>query len=223
MKSTNPSSESAAGRRPYEMAARADAVSATRQRIAEEAMRLFIAQDYDDVTLAAIATAAGVSHQTVLNHFRNKEGVVRAAAEILGDETVEARNAARPGDVAGAVAALVGEYERFGDANVRWALTADRLASLAPILDEARANHQRWLVEMFDSSLPRSAPARRSVVQQLHVATDVYSWKLLRRDLALDRADTERVLTEMVRAILAAAGADAPSRAATKSNPRRSR
>ena len=38
---------------------------------------------FEDVTLAAIASAAGVSHQTVLNHFESKEGVVLAVAEIL--------------------------------------------------------------------------------------------------------------------------------------------
>ena len=44
---------------------------------------LFLEHAFEDVTLAAIAAAAGVSHQTVLNHFSSKEGVVLAVAEEL--------------------------------------------------------------------------------------------------------------------------------------------
>ena len=76
--------------------------------------------------MAAIAAAAGVSHQTVLNHYESKEGVVLAVAELLRDETTQARNAAEPGDVAGALQALVDDYEQMGDANVRWVASSER-------------------------------------------------------------------------------------------------
>ena len=140
--------------RTYTMAARAEGVVATRERIARCAMELFLAQPFDDVTLAAIAAAAGVSHQTVLNHFESKEGVALGVVEILREETAAARNQARPGDIAGAVKALVGEYERIGDANVRWA-ASDRLGSLAVVLDEARASHQAWIAACSTTACQR--------------------------------------------------------------------
>ncbi|HXV94212.1 MAG TPA: helix-turn-helix domain-containing protein [Pseudonocardia sp.] len=184
------------------MTARADGVAETRDRIARAALRLLLERWFEDVTLADIARAAAVSHQTVLNHFGSKEGVVRAAIEMLGRETMQRRTAAVPGDVEGAVHILVGEYERFGDANARWAASADRLGGLAPLLDEALAAHQGWLEQVFGPRLPAQQPARRLVVDALHAATDVYTWKLLRRHLRLDRADTERTMVELVAGVL---------------------
>ena len=127
------------------MMRRAANMTGTRDRIIHAMLKLAFEQAYEDITLASIAREAGVSHQTVLNHLESKEGVAAAAAEVLGRETQEARDKAQPGDAAGAVTALIGEYERFGDANVRWALSAERLGSLAPLLDQARAGHQAWL------------------------------------------------------------------------------
>ena len=180
------------------MSARADGVATTRQRIVAAAKALLLAEHYEDVTLSAIAAAAGISHQTVLNHFESKEGVARAVASDLGGETNAARAAARAGDPASVVRVLVGEYERFGDANFRWAAMSDRLGNVAEVLDEARASHQQWLESMFADQLPVERRARRRMVNGLHAATDVYTWKLLRRDLQLSRAETERTMTHLV-------------------------
>lgn len=188
--------------RAYQMGARADAVAATKERITEGAARLFLERGPDDVTLAAIAEAAGVSHQTVLNHYGSKEGVVLGVVEVLSNQTKSARYATEPGDVTSAVGALVGEYERMGDANFRWAVAADRLGELASLLDEARATHQAWLEVMFDEALPTSKAARRRAVHALHAATDVYTWKLFRRDLRLSRAETEKLIADLVVGVL---------------------
>jgi AcrR family transcriptional regulator len=192
-----------AERRTYTMGARADGVASTRERIARATLRLALERAYEDITLADIAQAAGVSHQTVLNHFESKEGAATAAAEILGAETGAARDRARPGDVRGAVAVLVGEYERFGDANARWAMSSERLGKLAALLDQARAGHQDWIRRIFAERLPAGSAARRRAVAALHAATDVYTWKLLRRDLRLSRAETERIMIDLVDGILA--------------------
>ena len=72
-----------------------------------------------------------------------------AVAQLLGTETTNARYKAVPGDVGGAVGVLVGEYERFGDANARWAASAERLPTVAAILDTARESHRAWLEHCF--------------------------------------------------------------------------
>jgi AcrR family transcriptional regulator len=187
--------------RTYTMDKRAASAAATRDRIARAAMALFLEHAYEDVTLTQIAAASGVSHQTVLNHFESKEGVVLGVAEILKIETASARYAANPGDVAGAVRALVGDYERMGDANVRWAAST-RLDLLADLLDEARRGHQEWIVAMFGDRLPRTPAARRRSINALHAATDAYTWKLLRRDLRVDRVETEKTMVDLVVGIL---------------------
>ena len=48
----------------------------TRQRIQEEAMRLFLEHGYDATTVEQIAAAAGVSHMTFFRHFPTKDDVV---------------------------------------------------------------------------------------------------------------------------------------------------
>jgi AcrR family transcriptional regulator len=191
-----------AARNAYSMAVRAEGMAATRDRIVQAALTLALEQAYEDITLAAIADRAGVSHQTVLNHFASKENVAAAAAELLAHQTQSARDKAEPGDPPGAIAILVGEYERFGDANARWAIAAERLGSLAPLLDRARAGHQAWLDRIFSPFLPEAPAARRQAIHALHAATDVYSWKLLRRDLQLSRSDTERIILDLVSGVL---------------------
>jgi AcrR family transcriptional regulator len=184
------------------MGARADALVATRERIVTVAVGLFYEHAYEDVTLAGIAKAAGVSHQTVLNHFESKEGVVLAVAAKMAEETTDARYQAEAGDVGGAVHVLVGQYELHGDANVRWAMTADRLPTLAPLLDEARAFHQEWIRHMFGARVGAIGAVRKRTVNALHAATDVYTWKLLRRDLGLSRGETEKTIVRLVEGLL---------------------
>jgi AcrR family transcriptional regulator len=191
-----------ARRQRYTMVARAGAVADNRARIARAMLKFVLAQPYEEITLAAIARAAGVSHQTVLNHFASKEGVAAAAARLLAEETEKARAKARPGDLPGAIRVLVGEYERFGDANARWAMSSELLGSLAPLLDEARAGHQEWLIRIFGGMLPAVPAARRRALVALHAATDVYTWKLLRRDLRLSRRDTEAGMADLVEGVL---------------------
>ena len=102
----------------------------------------------------------------------------------------------------GAVRALVGDYERMGDANVRWA-ASERLDLLADLLDEARRTPPGVARRRCSATAcpPRPPPARRAV-HALHAATDVYTWKLLRRDLHLSRTETEKTMADLVVGVL---------------------
>ncbi len=184
--------------RTYTMSSRADAVASTKARIASAALELLMERRFDDVTLTDIAAAAGVSHQTVLNHFESKEGVAFAAADLVVASTNEARSGVAPGDTVGAIRRLVADYEQLGDANARWAMDVEHLGSLAPLIEQARHSHRAWLEAAFEPYLPAEGKARRRVVNALHAATDVYTWKLLRRDLGVSRAETERTMAHLV-------------------------
>ena len=183
------------------MRARAEAVEATRDRIARAAMARFLAQLYDDVTIAAVAADAGVSAQTVLNHFESKEGLFTAAAAIFSADLATTREEAPPRDAAGAVASLVEQFEASGDGNVRLAVLDERIPAVKAALETGRASHQELLERVFGDRLPGGAAERRRALAALHAATDVYTWKLLRRDLGLGRAATQQVMTQMVEAI----------------------
>jgi AcrR family transcriptional regulator len=193
----------------YRMRARADAVEATRERLLQAAIAAFGGRAYDDVTLAAVAREAEVSHQTLLNHFGSKEGLYMAAVERVGGRIGEIRASAIPGDVASIVGVLMDQYEQFGDGNARAAALDERSQAVAAMLAGARAYHQRWLAEMFGAYVPVSGAARRHALAALHVATDVFTWKLLRRDLGLSRRATSDTMTRLVSALLTGAPADA--------------
>jgi AcrR family transcriptional regulator len=190
------------------MRARADAVEATRRRLLHAGIEAFGARPYDDVTIAAVARDAGVSHQTLLNHFGSKEGLYMAAVEHVGTRIGELRAAAVPGDVPRIVGALMDQYEEFGDGNARAAALDERSAAVAAMLHGARGYHQQWLAEMFAAHLPARGAARREALAALHAATDVFTWKLLRRDLGLSRRATRDTMTRLVRALLAHAPPD---------------
>ncbi len=185
------------------MKARAEAAEATRRRLAAVAMDRFLAEPYDEVTLTAIAEAAGVSQQTLLNHFGSKEGLFMAGVALFTERSKEQLYAAAPGDVARAVAVLVARYEESGDANVRLAMVEDRIDAVATALAAARASHQEWLETIFADQLPASPAQRRRAVHALYAATDVFTWKLLRRELGLSAAATRNVINDMVGAIVA--------------------
>jgi AcrR family transcriptional regulator len=184
------------------MRARAEAVEATRERIARVAMQRFLAESYDDVTIASVARDAGVSHQTLLNHFESKDGLFAAAAERFSAELAASREGRATSDPESVVALLMEQFERSGDGNVRLALLHERIEAVRAGLEQGRANHQGWLAEVFEDRLPSDPAERRRTLAALHAATDVYTWKLLRRDLGHGRRATERIMTDMVRAIL---------------------
>jgi AcrR family transcriptional regulator len=190
--------------RTYTMGARADAVDATRERIARAALARFIADSYDAVTIASVAKDAGVSHQTVLNHFASKEGLFTAAAERFGADVVKLRGERTGQDAASAVALAIEQYEATGDGNVRLAMLDDRIPAVKAAMDVGRATHQAWLAEVFADELPSGAAERAHVLSQLHAATDVYTWKLLRRDRGLSPARTRSRMLTLLRAVLAA-------------------
>jgi AcrR family transcriptional regulator len=167
-------------RRGYSMELRAAATEATRERVLDAAAAAFLERWYDDVTIAEVARRAGVSGQTVINHFGGKEELATAAYERLSEQIVLRRYTPEAGDHEGAIQALADDYEITGDA-------------LSPLLQRGRAGHREWVEAMF------GAP---ELVPELVVATDVYTWKLLRRDQGLSRDETAAAILRIVEALL---------------------
>ncbi|MEV4005388.1 TetR/AcrR family transcriptional regulator [Actinomadura sp. NPDC049753] len=196
------------GRRPYRMGARAAAMEATRTRVLEAAAGLWTRRWYDDVTLQHVADEAGVSVQTIVNHFGGKDGLADAVAEAVASQAAVARRAPA-GDVAAIVAALFDDYERHGDANVLWTAQMDRVPAIAKAAAHARVQHRAWLEEVFADRLPASGPAREHALNLHYAATDLYLWKLWRRDLGLPREDAERAMRDLVASIDPRKGHDA--------------
>lgn len=179
------------------MTARAAGVGRTRERLLRAARDGFADRRYDDVTLADVAGAAGVSVQTLLNHFGSKEGLLVAAIEWSAGEVADLRGPVEPGDVDGAVDALLRHYEVLGDANWRFAADSERQTTFLPMLEAGRAEHRAWLEAVFGPRLPADG-ARDEALLALYAATDVGTWKLLRRDLGCTPEQTRAVLRRLI-------------------------
>ena len=131
----------------------------------------------------------------------------RTYVQTARAEAAEER-AAPAGDPPAAITVLVDHYEARGRGVL--ALLADEGADprIARILERGRTTHRAWVADVFgadaDALNPEvlDSPARSELLRLLVVATDVYTWKLLRLDMGLSRSATERHLLRLVDAVL---------------------
>lgn len=186
-------------KRPYRMRARAEAAAATRLGIIEACEAVFDELPYDEITLAAIAKRAGVSVQTVLRHFDSRDGLFLAALVHLSEQMAGNRDVDPGADVAEVVGVLVDHYERFGDKVLRTLSQEDRVPALRALTDFGRTYHLEWCEQAFAPALKGLRGARRKRrTYQLVALTDIYVWKILRRDRELSVAETKLAMQEMI-------------------------
>jgi AcrR family transcriptional regulator len=185
-------------RREYHMVARAEAAAATGERILDAVVDLFWEHPSDQIRLEDVANRAGVTVQTVIRRFGSKDGLFAAAGEREGARVREQRGQVTPGDVEGAVDILLDHYEAMGDFVLRLLVEEERIPMVADIVETGRTQHREWCQFVFGPFLPGDEEARGRRVAQFVAICDVYTWKLLRRDQGLSRAQTELALIEML-------------------------
>jgi AcrR family transcriptional regulator len=187
------------------MRARADQVRETERRIVAAMRELAFGRGlyFDEITLREVAAIAGVTEQTVIRRFTSKEGLLEALIDELSPEIDSGRATVPVGDVEAAVRMVVSEYEVIGDGTLRALDQEARVAPVARALAVGRASHRRWCARTFAPYLP--GPRQRGYARRLTLfvtATDVYTWKLLRRDAGLSRSQAELGMRELVRALV---------------------
>lgn len=191
-----------AEKRRYEMRSRAAATEKTRERIIEAALELSVERPYEEITLRGIAQSAGVALQTVVNHFGSKEGLIAAGIESgMGRaKFLGSREKAPADDIERAAELLVEDYEVTGDAVMRMFALEDRLPAVKAILDEGRLAHREWVERVFPAALGGLRGRERERRLDLLVcATDIYVWKLLRRDRELSPTEVSAAIGVLVR------------------------
>ena len=186
--------------RKYDMGARQQAKTATRDAIVAAAIDTFMAERSFAITLPAVAERANVTVKTVLRHFGSRDALVEAACTQAYDE-VMAERTPPPGDAGAALQVLIAHYERRG--HMVLAMLADENDPRAVRMsDTGRLAHREWVEQVFADRLPERADERSRLIDVLVVATDVYAWKLLRLDRGLSVDDVGDRMSLMTEALL---------------------
>lgn len=188
--------------RQYTMKARAVAQQETAEHILRAGAALLWEKLSPEITLADVAERAGVSVQTILRHFGTREHLLAAAEDFLRRE-IKAERQAPEGDIATAVRAIFDHYELRGDRVMHLLAQEYWNEHIRAINVSGRAEHRQWVEAVFRPQLAaRTEGERAALVDLLVVATDAYTWKLLRRDRGLTRVEAEARVRRLIAAIL---------------------
>jgi AcrR family transcriptional regulator len=187
-------------KRTYTMGARARAVEDTRTRIREALFELATTRVFPEISLEDVAQEAGVSVQTVLRHFGSRAALIESNIQYAIDR-VESERAAPEGDVDDAIRVLVDHYELRGDTVLLMLAQEAGDEQVHRLTENGRRMHRDWVRTTFADV----TADREDVVDLLVVATDVYTWKLLRRDRGLSRARTEQQMRTLIHAVVSQA------------------
>jgi AcrR family transcriptional regulator len=183
--------------RKYTMGARAHAVEETRRRILDALVRLAETRPFAEISLDDVAAGAGVSVQTVLRRFGSRDSLFAEAMDTAR-ANVEAERRTPPGDVDAAVRNVVDHYEKRGRVALLMLAQEEHDDFARKVTDFGKSLHRTWVRDAFAPATDDDA-----LLDLLVVATDVYTWKLLRLDRGHSRAVTERRMHRLVGAVLA--------------------
>ena len=188
-----------AERRTYRMRARAEAAERLSADIVDAAFELWLEKPYDEITLQEVADRSEVSLSTVMRRFGSKEGLLETIVKTDKLGEVALRDSVAAGDVDAALRILSDGYERLGDAVMRNIALEERFPAVAEWVELGREYHREWIGRVFAQWLPASGHRdyRRRRAQFI-VATDLYTWKILRRDQGLSKPETRRAMRELV-------------------------
>ncbi|HEY5793103.1 MAG TPA: hypothetical protein VIS74_07380, partial [Chthoniobacterales bacterium] len=93
---------------------------------------------------------------------------------------------------------LVGDYEITGDLVLRLLAQEERHPAFQPLLQRGRHAHEAWVNRIFSEPLDAlTGAARDARVAQLVAATDVFTWKLWRRDRGMPARKVADLMFDM--------------------------
>lgn len=188
--------------RAYTKQARAAGEQRTRAALLDAAERRFFERGWEGTSLEAVAREAGVTKQTLLRHFGSKAGLMEQAFERAFANVRDQRWDVPGDDVDRAVDNLLDHYETVGDRALKIDAMAD-VEAVAEWVRRSRELHYDWVAHAFGSFLRplrgRDAERRRAALVAI---CDVHTWRLLRRQLGLGRAEVRATLVLAIRGLL---------------------
>jgi len=186
--------------RSYTMTARAESTSKTRERILDAVIALSEERLTLEIFLDDVAARAGVSVQTILRHFGSRQGLFEQA-QARQRAQVRAERATPVGDATSAVRTIVAFYDRLGEWSLRLQAQEHSDDLSRQTVKFGRRVHRQWVGQVFAPQLAGRRD-REELVDLLVVATDVLTWKILRRDGGMDRSTTCKRMLRLVQAVL---------------------
>ena len=186
-------------RRPYRKTTRAEAEAATHAAILDAAFESFSADPFDRVTLNRIAARSGVTVQTIIRRFGSKEALFEELAQREGRRILAEREVPQEAGLTVALKSLLDHYERDGDTITNFVAQEHLFEPVRAIVGRGRKTHREWVERHCRHLLcGLDGEARERMVHAATVATDLSTWKLLRRDLCLEPARVAEVMTELL-------------------------
>src|SRR5262249_42989512 len=152
---------------------------------------------FAEITLADIAARSGVTTQTVLRRFGDKDAVFAAMFAKLGIDIVERRGRVRSNAIDDIVANLVDNYELSGPLTLKMLAEEATTPAVRDVLAAGRRYHREWCMTVFSDTLAVLPPADRDRrLAQLVAICDLHTWAVLRIGSGLSRRATKLALSE---------------------------
>jgi AcrR family transcriptional regulator len=186
-------------KRSYQMSKRAESAAQTERDIFAVTVALWRERPLGDITLEDIAERAGISTRTIIRRYGSKEGLFETCVKYSASDQENNRDQAKVGDIEDIIHCLLTDYEIHGDAMIRTLASEEQLEVARRVLETGRQQHRAWCEKMFAPYLP----AKTDVLYEQELlafiaATELYLWKLLRRDLKHSLSDTRRTFMRLV-------------------------
>ena len=193
--------------RPYQLRARAVAVSETRRRVVAAARELFVEGGFYRASMEEIARRADVARATIYHQFRSKLGVLEAVVTDFEDRAGLARlvtivETARPSALVGAVISEGCVYWATDPTLVRKVIG---LATMEPEVRELTDRHdagrlavlKRVVERLLEAGVLGDGCSPEHAVNVLWVVTSFEAYDLLSRGRGLPQADVADTLVHL--------------------------
>jgi AcrR family transcriptional regulator len=185
------------------MTARAAAAAETADKILAATRQLFTEHLIAEITLTDIAQRSGVTVQTILRRFGDKDTVFAEAISRLGADVLSQRGEAIPNDLDDLVENLIEHYETLGRLVLKMLAEEITTPAIHPALASARDYHRRWCETVFAATLePLTRAERKRRLAQLIAICDLRTWEVFRIRLGLSRNETRAALREMLQPLM---------------------
>ena len=138
----------------------------------------------------------------MIRRFGSKEGLFNHLAEREGKRIIAEREVPESGELTSALSVLIQHYERDGDTITNLVHQEHLFEPVREIVAKGRRVHREWVEKQFRHILENlSEPEREQTLLAAITATDLSTWKLLRRDYGLKPDAVAAVMKQLLNGI----------------------